>query len=164
MQRIAAIAAMSENRVIGKDNQLLWKLPDDWANFWRIAEGKPFVMGRKSYQAEDALISDYRNVVISSRSDLELPGHTSVVDDPERALELLSDEAEILILGGGSIFQQLMPHVNYLYLTIVHHIFDGDTYFPEVDWDRWQLVRSVYHDKDEEHAYSFSLNEYEPAI
>lgn len=163
MQRIAAIAAMSENRAIGKDNKLLWDLPDDWANFRRVTKGKPFVMGRKSFQAEDALVSDYRNVVITTRKTLRVPDNTQIANRPAAALELLKHESEIFILGGETIFEQLMPQINYLYLTIVHHTFDGDAFFPKVDWNKWVLTKSVYHEKDERHAYSFSLNEYEPA-
>lgn len=164
MQRIAAIAAMSENRVIGKDNKLPWKLPDDWKNFRRVTAGKPFIMGRKSFQAEDALVSNYRNVIITSRESLETPANTQIAGSPKAALRLLEDEPEVFILGGGSIFEQLMPSINYLYLTIVHDTFEGDAYFPEIDWDRWRLVRSVHHQVDEQHAYPFSLNEYEPAV
>lgn len=162
MQRIAAIAAMSENRVIGLDNKLPWTLPDDWANFRRVTAGKPFIMGRKSFQAEDALISDYRNVVITTQEALNVPGHTRIANSPEAALEQLREEPEIFILGGATIFEQMMPWINYLYLTIVHHTFEGDAFFPEINWDNWTLTRSVYHDTDERHAYTFSLNEYEP--
>lgn len=163
MQKIAAIAAMSENRVIGKDNKLPWKLPDDWANFRRVTAGKPFVMGRKSFQADDALISDYRNVIITTQEALLLPEHTQIANSPEAALELLKDEPELFILGGETIFAQLMPRINYLYLTIVHHTFEGDAFFPELDWEQWNLINSVYHEADVQHAYAFSLNEYEPA-
>lgn len=163
MQRIAAIAAMSENRVIGVDNRLPWRLPDDWTNFHRVTAGKPFVMGRKSLQTEDALISDYRNVIITTQDALDLPDKCQLAGTPEAALELLKNEPVIFILGGGTIFEQLMPRINYLYLTIVHEVVDGDTYFPEIDWNRWRLVKSVHHDKDDRHAYPFSLNEYELA-
>lgn len=163
MQRIAAIAAMSENRAIGKNNKLLWDLPDDWANFRRVTAGKAFIMGRKSFQAEDALLSEYRNVIITTQEALRLPENAQIADSPRAALEILKDEPEIFVLGGGAIFAQMMPRINYLYLTIVHHTFDGDTYFPEIDWQKWKLTRSQYHEKDERHAYSFSLNEYEPA-
>lgn len=134
MQRIAAIAAMSENRAIGKDNKLLWSLPDDWANFRRVTDGKPFIMGRKSYEAEDALISDYRNVIITGREEMDLPEHTVIAHSPEAALAILREEPEVFVLGGASVFAQMLPMVNYLYLTIVHHVFNGDAYFPEIDW------------------------------
>jgi len=163
MQRIAAIAAISENHAIGKNNKLLWSLPDDWANFHRVTAGKPFIMGRKSYQAEDALISDYRNVILTSRELKGLPPHTQTATNTQKALALLKDEPEIFILGGGSVFKQMLPLINYLYLTIVHHTFQGDTYFPEIDWSRWQLVESVFHPADERHKFSFSLNEYKLA-
>jgi dihydrofolate reductase len=161
IDRIAAIAAMSENRAIGKDNKLLWDLPDDWANFREVTAGKAFIMGRKSYETEDALVSDYRNIIITSREQMDLPDNVKIADSPEEALNLLTGESEIFILGGSSIFEQMMPQCNYMYLTIVHHIFEGDAYFPEINWDQWQLTKSVFHEQDDRHAYSFSLNEYQ---
>lgn len=160
MQKIAAIAAMSENRAIGKDNKLLWKLPDDWANFRQVTAGKAFIMGRKSFQAQDALVSDYRNVVITTQEALQVPENTQIANSPEEALALLRQEDEVFVLGGSTIFQQMMPQLTYLYLTIVHATLEGDAYFPEVNWDHWQLVSSVYHPADKDHAYAFSLNEY----
>ena len=117
-------------------------------------------MGRKSYTSDDALISSYRNVIISRQATMKLPQHTQLAHSPEEALRFLQNEAEIFILGGSSIFEQLMPSINYMYLTIVHHTFEGDAYFPAIDWDQWVLVKSVHHEIDEQHAYSFSLNEY----
>lgn len=158
--RISAIAAMSENRAIGKDNKLLWDLPDDWANFRQVTAGKAFIMGRKSYEAEDALISDYRNIIITSNEQMDLPDNAQIALSPKEALNLLAGESEVFILGGSSIFEQMIPYCNYLYLTIVHHVFAADAYFPEINWDQWQLTKSVFHEQDDRHAYSFSLNEY----
>lgn len=160
VHKIAAIAAMSENRVIGQDNKLPWTLPEDWANFHRVTKGKAFIMGRKSYESEDALISSYKNVILSRQKGLSLVEHCQLAESPAEALALLQDEEEVFILGGSSIFEQMMPSCNQLYLTIVHHTFVGDAYFPEVDWSQWKLTKSVYHPIDEQHAYAFSLNEY----
>ncbi|MEM8906336.1 MAG: dihydrofolate reductase [Bacteroidota bacterium] len=160
MQKIAIVAAMSENRVIGAQNKLMWSLPADWENVHRVVAGKACVMGRKSYESEDMLYSDHLNVVLSSRPIASLPERFVHADSLSAAYELLQTEPEIIIFGGSRVFAESLPKVNYLYLTIVHHEFAGDAYFPEIDWSRWQLVQSVRHEIDERHAYAFSLNEY----
>lgn len=160
MQKIAAIAAMSENRVIGQNNRLPWSLPKDWENFRRVTEGKAYLMGRMSYITEDALISDYRNVILTSKTDLEVCKHCELASSIEEAFELLKNEDTFFILGGSSVYEQTLERANYLYLTIVHAEIEGDAYFPEINWDNWELVESVKHEKDAQHAYAFSLNEY----
>ncbi|GJM31020.1 MAG: dihydrofolate reductase [Saprospiraceae bacterium] len=161
MQRISLIAAMSENRVIGNHNHLPWHLPDDWKNFRKVTDGKAFLMGRKSYQAEDALVSDYRNIIVTSKEDLDLCSHCQRAENLPAAFEMLANEKEFFILGGGSIFEQTIDNANYLYLTIVHQTFSGDAFFPAINWNLWNKVKSVYHEADEQHAFAFSLNEYE---
>lgn len=160
MQKIAIVAAMSDNRVIGAENKLVWTLPADWENVHRVVAGKACVMGRKSYESEDMLYSEHLNVVLSSRS-LQLPKGFVLAHSLAEAFEILKAEKEIIIFGGSRVFEESLPMVNYLYLTIVHHHFSGDAFFPELDWTQWNLVKSVKHEVDERHAYPFSLNEYE---
>lgn len=154
------IAAMSENRVIGLDNRLPWHLPDEWKHFRNVTEGKAFIMGRKSYEAPDALHSGYRNIVLSSQSPSTPEPLTEYAKDFSEVLALLSGESEVFILGGASIFEQMMPLAQRLYLTIVHAQVEGDAYFPAFDQDEWQLRSSEFHDADNDHAYSFSMNMY----
>ena len=164
MQRISLIAAMSENRVIGNHNHLPWHLPDDWKNFRKVTAGKPFIMGRKSYQAEDALVSDYRNIIVTSKKELDLCDHCELAETLEEAFAKLASEPEVFVLGGGSIFEQTINKANYLYLTIVHHTFSGDAFFPPINWNQWTKVKEDYHEADERHAFAFSLNEYERKV
>ena len=160
MQKIALIAAMSENRVIGINNRLPWTLPKDWENFRRVTEGKAYLMGRMSYITEDALISPYRNVILTSKEDLAMCNKCERAANLEEAFQLLENEEEYFILGGSSVYEQTMDKGNYFYLTIVHAEVEGDAYFPEINWEEWELVESVRHEADEQHAYAFSLNEY----
>lgn len=151
---------MSENRVIGLNNRLPWHLPKDWENFWKVTDGKAFLMGRLTYITPDALISPYKNVILTSKSDLAVCDHCTVVPDLSTAFELLQEEEEYFILGGASVYEQTLHLVDYLYLTIVHHTFEGDAHFPAIDWQEWELVKSEKHEVDAEHAYPFSFNEY----
>jgi dihydrofolate reductase len=154
------IAAMSENHVIGLNNSLPWHLPDEWAHFRKVTAGKAFMMGRKSFEAPDALHSDYRNVIVTSNPPANAELHTEYAKDISGAIALLSGETDVFILGGASIFQQMLPLADRMYLTIVHAHIEGDAYFPAFDPDDWQLTSSEFHGIDDDHQYSFSMNLY----
>lgn len=154
------IAAMSENQVIGQNNRLPWHLPDEWVHFKKVTDGKPFLQGRKSFEAADALHSSYRNVVLSRNENLEKSDKTERANDLNAGIALLKDENEVFVLGGASVFEQALHLVEKLYLTIVHTTVEGDAYFPKLVWDEWELISSEFHDKDDRHEYSFSMNLY----
>ena len=155
------IAAMSENRCVGQGDHLPWKLPDEWEYFKKTTDGKPFLIGRKSYEAPDGLYSSYRNVVVSSHDDLAL-NHQPAEQAPnlDAALTMLANEEEVFVLGGVSIFKEMLPRVDKLYLTIVHATIEGDAYFPEIDWTNWKEIYSDRHEVDEQHEYAFSMKRY----
>ncbi|WP_426292725.1 dihydrofolate reductase [Dyadobacter endophyticus] len=154
------IAAMSENHVIGLNNSLPWHLPDEWTHFRKVTAGKAFMMGRKSFEAPDALHSEYRNVIITSHPPAQAEPHVEYAKDISGAIALLSDETDVFILGGASIFQQMLPLAQRMYLTIIHAQVEGDAYFPAFDPNDWHLASSEFHDTDDAHAYSFSMNLY----
>jgi len=158
--RLYIIAAMSENHVIGLDNSLPWHLPDEWAHFRRVTAGKAFLMGRKSFEAPDALHSERRNVIITSNPPANAEPNVQYAKDISEAIALLSDETDVFVLGGASIFQQMLPLAERMYLTIVHAQVAGDAYFPDFNPDEWQLASSEFHGTDDDHAYSFSMNLY----
>ena len=158
--RLYIIAAMSENHVIGQHNSLPWHLPDEWKNFKKVTGEAPFLMGRKSYEAPDALHSTYRNVVLSKHPDQAAGENVEFAADLETALALLREENEVFVLGGASVFIQALPLVEKLYLTIVHAHIEGDAFFPAVSLGDWELISSEYHGIDDAHAYSFSMNLY----
>jgi dihydrofolate reductase len=160
MNKVSIIAAIGLNHALGADNALIWDLPDDWQNFRRVTAGKPFVIGRRSYQAEDALLSDTLNLVVSRQDNIELLHSFDRLVSVEETIQYFKTEPEIFITGGGRIYETFLPHTTYLYLTIVHENFQADTFFPPIDWREWSIVESVYHPKDDHHKYSFSLCEY----
>lgn len=154
------IAAMSENHVIGQNNRLPWHLPDEWKHFRKATDGKAFLTGRKSFEAPDALHSPYRNVVLTRNQNFVKSADTELAEDLNDGIALLKDENEVFVLGGASVFKQALPLAERLYLTIVHTMVDGDAFFPNVNWDEWELISSDYHDMDEHHQYAFSMNLY----
>ena len=154
------IAAMSENHVIGQDNRLPWHLPDEWKHFRKVTDGKTFLTGRKSFEAPDALHSSYRNVVLTRNPNQEKQADIEFAKDLDSGIALLKDENEVFVLGGASVFEQALPLVEKLYLTIVHTTVEGDAFFPKLDWDEWNLISSEYHEADVHHQYAFSMNLY----
>ena len=130
---ISMIAAMADNRVIGKDNQMPWHLPADFAWFKRSTMGKPIVMGRKTYDSIGRPLPGRLNIVVSRDETLKIEGVTTATS-VEQALELVGDVEEVMIIGGGSIYAHCLPKVDKLYLTHIDLAVDGDTQFP--DWGK----------------------------
>lgn len=158
---IAMIAAVAENGVIGKDNDLAWSLPDDMKYFMNTTKGHYIVLGRKNY---DSLPPKFRplpnrtNVVITRQSDLQLEG-AHIVNTLEEAFEFCkkNNQEKIFVIGGGQIYKLALPYADTLYITEVHHSFDGDTYFPEFDKNEWMEVSREPHGMDERHLYPFDF-------
>lgn len=158
--KISLIAAMSENRVIGRKNKLPWHLPADWENFHRITNGKPFIMGRKSYRAPDRLLSTYKSVILSNKEMHDLCNNCIRASSFNNALNILEGEKEIFILGGQKVFEEFLSHADYIYLTMVHVILEGDAFFPAIDKNSWKLVREEFHKKDRINPYDYTFKEY----
>ena len=149
---ISMIAAMADNRIIGKDNQMPWYLPADFAWFKRCTMGKPVVMGRKTYESIGRPLPGRLNIVISRDETLEIKGVTTVTS-LEQAIEVAGDVKEIMIIGGGTIYAACLPMANKLYVTHIEAAIDGDTQFP--DWgDEFKETYSEMYQADEKNAYN----------
>ena len=159
--QLKLIAAMSINHVIGNDNRLPWHLPGDWENFQRVTAGHIFIMGRKSFFNEDALVSDRHNYIISRQTELDLPTNSTRVASLEEAIKQCADEEAVFILGGASIFTAAIAQADYLYLTIVHDIFSGDAFFPSINWSQWEYLHGSRHPQDKHHSHAFAMNVYQ---
>ena len=152
---LSLIVAMTKNRVIGKDNQMPWHLPADLAWFRRNTLGKPVVMGRKTFTSIGRPLPKRVNVVLS-RSPFEHDGviwHNSL----ESAVNFLYDFQEIMLIGGWEVFKQYLQQVDKLYLTEIQAELDGDTFFPEIDWNQWQPEFEEYRLADENNAYDLKF-------
>nr|WP_247664726.1 type 3 dihydrofolate reductase [Pseudoalteromonas sp. MMG010] len=124
------IAAMANNRVIGLDNEMPWHLPADLQHFKKVTTGKPVIMGRKTFESIGRPLPNRRNIIITRNSEYQSEG-IETVSSPEAALELVFDVEEIMIIGGGNIYQQFLPIADRLYLTLIDLEVAGDTQFPE---------------------------------
>ncbi|WP_061035039.1 MULTISPECIES: type 3 dihydrofolate reductase [Vibrio] len=149
---ISMIAAMADNRIIGKDNQMPWHLPADFAWFKRCTMGKPVVMGRKTYESIGRPLPGRLNIVISRDTSLSIEGVTTVTSI-EQALEVAGDSEEVMIIGGGAIYAACLAIANKLYVTRIEAEIEGDTQFP--DWgNEFKETYSEAYQADEKNAYN----------
>ncbi|CAH0526839.1 type 3 dihydrofolate reductase [Vibrio hippocampi] len=149
---ISMIAAMADDRVIGKDNQMPWHLPADFAWFKQCTLGKPVVMGRKTYESIGRPLPGRRNIVVSRNPELTIEG-VETCTSIEQALQRVKEVEEVMIIGGGSFYAHCLPLANKLYLTFIDAAVDGDTQFPAWD-DEWQPVFEQDFTADEKNAYN----------
>jgi dihydrofolate reductase len=158
---ISLIVAASTNNAIGKDNKLLWHLPNDMKFFKNTTWGMPVVMGRKTF---DALAGEPLpgrfNFVVTRRADWR-PGRDTVKVAPDLpsalALAKETDCKETFVIGGGQIYAEAMPLADRIYMTRVHTVVEGDTFFPVIDEKDWRLVSELSFPADEKHAYAYSF-------
>lgn len=154
---LTAIAAMSENRVIGKNNQLPWHLPADLRHFKRLTLNQHILMGRKTYLSIGRPLPQRTNIILTRDPHFQAPGCT-VITAIDKILAL-AKEQEILIIGGAEIYTLLMPYITRIYLTIIHQVVDGDTFFPALNMQQWQQVSREDHSADAENQYQYSFLE-----
>lgn len=160
--RIALIAALAQNRVVGRDNTLPWSLPGDLQNFKRLTLGKPVVMGRKTFDSIGRPLPGRSNLVISRNPQLQIEG-VEVVSSLEWALQRAQEIAsatsadEIMVIGGGEIYSQTLPLAQTLYLTEVHASVEGDAWFPEFEPQDWRESSRETFQPSGDNPYAFSF-------
>lgn len=155
--RISAIVAMSENGVIGRDNTLPWRLPADLQHFKKITMGKPIIMGRKTYESIGRPLPGRCNIVVTRDIHFQAPGCV-VVNTIEAAFAAVpSGSDEVFIIGGAELYQAMLPRLQQLYVTVVHAVVQGDTYFPTIDKAIWQECECHAHQPDAQNAYAYSF-------
>lgn len=145
------IVAATQNWVIGKDNQMPWHLPADLAWFRKNTTGKPVIMGRKTFESIGRPLPKRTNIVLS-RSPFEFDG-VIWKNSLESAVDFVKDQEEIMLIGGGELFKQYLPQADKLYFTQIQTELDGDTFFPEIDWQQWTIEFEEYRPKDAENPY-----------
>jgi dihydrofolate reductase len=155
--KVSMIAAMAEDRVIGLDNQMPWHLPADLQFFKRVTLGKPVIMGRKTYQSIGRPLPGRTNIVLTRDKELQIEGVSCVQTVPQ-ALALVQGAAEVMIIGGATIYQQFLNQANRLYLTFIDLKVAGDTQFPDYQAVAdWQQVECEKHSADEENGYDYQF-------
>lgn len=156
---ITLIAAAAENNALGKDNDLLWHLPEDFKRFKQITSGHYIIMGRKTFESFPKPLPNRTHIIITRQEDYLAEG-CLVVHSLEEAMEIAPQNEEVFIIGGAQIYKQALPFADKIDLTRVHIELDADAFFPEFNTSEWNLVFSEKHFKDEKHQYDFTFETY----
>ena len=157
---ITIIVAAAENNAIGKNNDLIWSLPDDLKRFKRLTSGHCIIMGRKTFDSFPGLLPNRKHIVISKKSKSYFPAEVTVVNNFEDAIKATNEDENPFIIGGGQIYNIAMKYCDIIELTRVHEEFEADTFFPKINKDEWQLISEEKHEMDERHEYSFTYKTY----
>ncbi len=155
--KISMIAAMAKDRVIGLDNNMPWHLPADLQYFKRVTLGKPVIMGRKTYQSIGRPLPGRVNIVLTRDKDLQIEGVTCV-QTVEQALVLVQDVAEVMVIGGATIYEQFLARATRLYLTFIDLQVAGDTQFPDYQAvAQWREIEREAHSADQKNQYNYQF-------
>ena len=157
---ISIIVAASSNGVIGVQGELPWRLPADLKRFKEVTMGKPIVMGRLTWESIGRPLPGRQNIVITRQADFAAEG-ADVVTTPADALRAAGDVEEVMIIGGGQVYDLFLPKATRVYLTRVAAEVEGDAWFPELDESVWGLVQTEPHAADEKNEYAFEFQTWE---
>ncbi|MEX2496333.1 MAG: dihydrofolate reductase [Woeseia sp.] len=141
---LTAVVAASTNNVIGRSGRLPWNIPEDLRRFRRLTMGKPVVMGRRTFDSIGRALPGRRNIVISRRSGLDMPG-CETAESPAAALALVDAASEVMIIGGETVYAEFLPRIGRIHMTRVHATLPGDAFFPELAPEEWQVLWSEEH-------------------
>jgi dihydrofolate reductase len=158
--KLAIIVATDEQGLIGRDNDLPWRLSADLQYFRKVTMGKPIIMGRQTHESIGRALPGRKNIVLTSDSQYQAEGCT-VVHSLDAALAACDDAEEAMVMGGASLYQQFLDKADRLYLTLVHATLEGDTWFPEWDAKQWQLEQQSDHQADDSNEFDYSFLVYQ---
>jgi dihydrofolate reductase len=159
---ISLLVAASENNVIGKDNKLPWTLPSDLRYFKNQTWGMPVRSGRKTFDSLGKPLSGRKNIIITHNKDWN-PNGVTVVHSLYEAINKAKEFGanEVFVLGGSQVFHEAIPIANRIYITRIHHQFEGDAFFPDIDKNQWMMVKNIFCHADAKNAWSHSFQVWE---
>jgi dihydrofolate reductase len=150
------IAATSQNNALGKDNKIIWHLPDDFKRFKELTSGHHIIMGRKTFESFPKPLPNRTHVVITRQKNYN-PEGCIVVNSIEEAFEICPKSEDVFLIGGAEIYKLGLPFTDKIELTYINETFEADAFFPEIDFSEWKLNNEEFHPKDEKHAHDFSF-------
>ena len=150
---------MDSNRVIGKNNSLPWHLPADLAYFKQTTMGKPVIMGRKTFDSIGKALPGRKNIVLTRDSNFEAPD-CEIATDIDQAMSKVDGSLEVMLIGGASLYEQTIHSADIIYLTLIHHEFNGDTWFPKINPKYWKLKSRDDFERDEKNQFAYSFLKY----
>lgn len=156
---ITIIAAASENNVLGKNNELIWHLPNDFKRFKELTSGHYIIMGRKTFESFPKPLPNRTHVIITNQKDYFAEG-CIVVNSFQEALDACPKNETVFVIGGGEIYNLALPYANKIEITRVHSFFEGDAFFPEINQNDWVLIDKHIQTMDDKHAFDFTFETY----
>ncbi|KAB24157.1 DfrD/DfrG/DfrK family trimethoprim-resistant dihydrofolate reductase [Staphylococcus aureus] len=158
--KVSLIAAMDKNRVIGKENDIPWRIPEDWEYVKNTTKGYPIILGRKNLESIGRALPGRRNIILTRDKGFSFNG-CEIVHSIEDVFELCNSEEEIFIFGGEQIYNLFLLYVEKMYITKIHYEFEGDTFFPEVNYEEWNEVSVTQGITNEKNPYTYYFHIYE---
>lgn len=156
---IIQIAAAAENNALGKDNKLVWHLPDDFKRFKQITSGHHIILGRKTFESFPKPLPNRTHVIITRNKNYKAEG-CIIVNSIEEALKIVPKNEDTFIIGGAEIYRQSLHLSDKIELTRVHTTCEADAFFPEIDAEEWKITNEEFHPKDEKHNFDFTFLTY----
>ena len=159
---LSIIAAISENNVIGKDNKLLWHLPEDLKRFKELTTGHTIIMGRKTFESLGGILPDRKHIVLTRDINYNIDSEwVKVVHDIEELKDYINDDNENFVIGGALIYKQLERYTQKMYITKIYKTFEGDAYFPKINENEWKEIERETGLKDEKNPFDYEFITYE---
>ena len=156
---IIMIAAVAENNALGKDNELVWHLPNDFKRFKTLTSGHHIIMGRKTFESFPKPLPNRTHIIITRQKNYQAEG-CIIVDSIEKALSICPKDENSFIIGGGEIYTLGLAYTDKIEITRVHSSFEADAYFPEINKKDWKLEKYEFNEKDEKHKYDYTYETY----
>lgn len=158
---LSTIVAIANNNVIGKDNKLIWHLPEDLKRFKQITTGKNIIMGRKTFESLGRVLPNRKHIILCNDMEMDIDNeNVEILDDISKLDKYINSDEENFVLGGATIYKLLMPYVNKLYITKINHDFEGDVYFPEIKEAEWKEISKEKGLKNDENPYDYEYITY----
>ena len=158
---LSIIVAISKNNVIGKDNKLIWHLPEDLKRFKKLTTGHTIIMGRKTFESLGRVLPNRKHIVITSNTNMQIEDeNVELIDDIQMLNKYIASEEEHFIIGGATIYKLLMPYANKMYITKINEEFEGDVYFPKLDKKVWQEIEREKGIENEKNPFDYEYVTY----
>lgn len=158
---LSIIVAVAKNNVIGKDNKLIWHLPEDLKRFKRLTTNHNIIMGRKTFESLGRVLPNRKHIVLCNDAELNVNDeNVNIIDDVSKLDEYINSNEENFVIGGASIYKLLLPKTEKLYITKINQEFEGDVYFPEIKEDEWKIIEREKGLKDDKNPYDYEYVTY----
>ena len=158
---LSIIVAVAKNNVIGKDNKLIWHLPEDLKRFKNITTGKKIIMGRKTFESLGRVLPNRKHIILCNDAEMNIEDeNVEILDDIKLLNKYIESDEECFVIGGATIYKLLMPFCNKLYITHINQAFEGDVYFPEIDENKWRVIERETGLTNEENPFDYEYVTY----